>query len=96
MCADVLGSADSSPGEPAPVLVPSSLGAWTARAIAGLEVRTILAVAAIFGAWVLLPTAFTLHYARLYYTATNPEPILDFRGGPRTTPTLPTFHLAWA
>ena len=50
--------------------------------VAGIEVRTILAVGAILGAWMLLHTAFTLHYARLYYTATDPEPILAFRGGP--------------
>jgi uncharacterized membrane protein len=50
--------------------------------IAGIDVRAILAVAAIFGAWTLLHIAFTLHYARLYYTANDPEPILDFRGGP--------------
>lgn len=50
--------------------------------VAGFEMRTILAVGAILGAWMLLHTAFTLHYARLYYTATDPEPILAFRGGP--------------
>ena len=44
--------------------------------------RTTLGLTAIVGAWTLLHTAFTLHYARLYYG--DPEMIesLEFRGGP--------------
>jgi uncharacterized membrane protein len=31
-----------------------------------------------FGAWFLIPTIFTLHYARLYYTSPSGERVLQF------------------
>lgn len=46
------------------------------------EFRVALGIAAILGAWTLLHTAFTLHYARLYFAAPHAEPVLRFRGGP--------------
>jgi uncharacterized membrane protein len=44
--------------------------------------RTALGLAAIIGAWMLLHTAFTLHYARLYYADPGPTYCFEFRGGP--------------
>jgi uncharacterized membrane protein len=44
--------------------------------------RTALGLAAIVGAWMLLHTAFTLHYARLYYADPGPTYCFEFRGGP--------------
>ena len=44
--------------------------------------RTALGLAAIFGAWTLLHTAFTLHYARLYYANPGTTNCIEFRGGP--------------
>lgn len=43
---------------------------------------TPLALAAIIGAWTLLHTAFTLHYARLYYADPDDTGSLEFRDGP--------------
>jgi len=43
---------------------------------------TPLALAAIIGAWTLLHTAFTLHYARLYYADPDTAGSLEFRDGP--------------
>ncbi len=43
---------------------------------------TLLALAAIVLAWTLLHTAFTLHYARLYYADPDTAGSLEFRGGP--------------
>lgn len=43
--------------------------------------RTVLSVTAIAGAWTLLHTAFTLHYARLYYGDPDTIGCLEFRGG---------------
>ncbi len=34
--------------------------------------------ATLFGAWFLIPTIFTLHYARLYYASPGGEPALKF------------------
>lgn len=34
--------------------------------------------ATLFGAWFLIPTIFTLHYARLYYASPDGEPALKF------------------
>lgn len=44
--------------------------------------RTTLGLTAIVGAWTLLHTAFTLHYARLYYADPEMRESLEFRGGP--------------
>jgi uncharacterized membrane protein len=44
--------------------------------------RTTLGLTAIIGAWTLLHTAFTLHYARLYYADPEMTEGLRFRGGP--------------
>ena len=44
--------------------------------------RTTLGLTAIIGAWTLLHTAFTLHYARLYYADPDMTESLEFRGGP--------------
>ena len=44
--------------------------------------RTTLGLTAIIGAWTLLHTAFTLHYARLYYADPDMADSLEFRGGP--------------
>jgi uncharacterized membrane protein len=43
--------------------------------------RTSLGLTAIIGAWTLLHTAFTLHYARLYYGDPDMTESLAFRGG---------------
>jgi uncharacterized membrane protein len=43
---------------------------------------TTLGLTAIVGAWTLLHTAFTLHYARLYYADPDMGESLEFRGGP--------------
>jgi uncharacterized membrane protein len=43
---------------------------------------TTLGLTAIIGAWTLLHTAFTLHYARLYYADPDMVESLEFRGGP--------------
>ncbi len=45
-------------------------------------VANALVVSAIFGGWALLQTAFTLHYARVYYTDSEKPGGLDFPGGP--------------
>jgi uncharacterized membrane protein len=44
--------------------------------------RTALGLAAIVGAWTLLHTAFTLHYARLYYGDPDSPNCITFHGGP--------------
>ena len=44
--------------------------------------RTVLGLAAIVGAWTLLHTAFTLHYARLYYADPGRTNCIEFHGGP--------------
>jgi uncharacterized membrane protein len=44
--------------------------------------RTVLGLAAIVGAWTLLHTAFTLHYARLFFADPDMAGSLAFRGGP--------------
>jgi uncharacterized membrane protein len=44
--------------------------------------RIMLGLMAIIGAWTLLHTAFTLHYARLYYADPDMTESLEFRGGP--------------
>lgn len=44
--------------------------------------RTVLSVTAIAGAWTLLHTAFTLHYARLFYNDPDTFGGLEFWGGP--------------
>lgn len=41
-----------------------------------------LGLGAIVGAWMLLHIAFTLHYARLYYSNPETAESLEFRGGP--------------
>ena len=41
--------------------------------------RTTLGLTAIIGAWTLLHTAFTLHYARLYYADPDMTDSLEFR-----------------
>jgi uncharacterized membrane protein len=43
--------------------------------------RTTLGLTAIIAAWTLLHTAFTLHYARLYYGDPEMTNSLEFRGG---------------
>jgi uncharacterized membrane protein len=43
--------------------------------------RIVLGLAAIIGAWTLLHTAFTLHYARLFYADLDMAGSLAFRGG---------------
>ncbi len=42
----------------------------------------MLGVVAVAGAWVLMQTTFSLHYARLYYDDEGPGGGLDFAGGP--------------
>ncbi len=42
---------------------------------------TALGLTAIIGAWTLLHTAFTLHYARLYYADPDMAASLEFHGG---------------
>jgi uncharacterized membrane protein len=44
--------------------------------------RITLGLTAIIGAWTLLHTAFTLHYAGLYYADPDMTESLEFRGGP--------------
>ena len=44
--------------------------------------RAGLGLIAIIGAWTLLHTAFTLHYAGLYYAEPDMDGGLEFRGGP--------------
>ena len=44
--------------------------------------RTALGLGAILGAWLLLHTAFTLHYARLYYAAAPPMGGINFTEPP--------------
>lgn len=44
--------------------------------------RLLLSAAAIVGAWTLLHTAYTLHYARLYYADPGTIDSLAFFGGP--------------
>lgn len=54
-------------------IVPPAAPVW---------LRTALGLAAIVGAWMLLHTSFTLHYARLYYAAPDTLGSLKFHGGP--------------
>jgi uncharacterized membrane protein len=44
--------------------------------------RTSLGIGAILGAWLLLHTAYTLHYARLYYAAAPSEGGINFTEPP--------------
>ena len=44
--------------------------------------RITLGLTAIIGVWTLLHTAFTLHYAGLYYADPDMTESLEFRGGP--------------
>ena len=44
--------------------------------------RAVLGLTAIIGAWTLLHTAFTFHYAGLYYAEPDMDGGLEFRGGP--------------
>lgn len=45
-------------------------------------VRTALGLGAILGAWMLLHTAYTLHYARLYYASPKTMEAIDFPEAP--------------
>ncbi|TAL55575.1 DUF1345 domain-containing protein [Pandoraea sp.] len=47
----------------------------------GLEIKvlhSLLTGLTLFGAWFLIPTIFTLHYARIYYGSASQEPELGF------------------
>ena len=54
-------------------------GAFAPEPVTGLLV--VLGVVAVIGAWILMHTAFALHYARLYYAVDAPGG-LAFAGGP--------------
>jgi uncharacterized membrane protein len=52
-----------------------------AQIVAPEGLRPALGLVAIVGAWTLLHTAFTLHYAGLYYAEPEMDGGLEFRGG---------------
>ena len=55
-------------------------GAFAPEPVTGLLV--VLGVVAVIGAWILMHTAFALHYARLYYAVDDAPGGLAFAGGP--------------
>ncbi|WP_061128342.1 DUF1345 domain-containing protein [Caballeronia catudaia] len=63
------------------VAIVLELGSTKGLALESKIMRSGLTGLTIFGAWFLIPTIFTQHYARIYYASDLDSPALDFPDG---------------